>query len=284
VGELWRRSAGALAFARAGAQALAAPLRSLQAAREGAGGVLEALGPGSIPASPTPLNPPIGPHRRFDWLRLSLDDVKAVKRGLRGSVNDVVLATVVGAVRRFLLARGVRVDGLDFRALVPVSVRAGGERGQLGNRVANFVARLPIDEHDPWRRYARVVDVTSRQKQSRAVQGAQLLEELGDWTMTAVLSQVMRLAIRRRAYNIAVTNVPGPQLPLFLLDAPLRESYPMVPLFENQAVGVALFSYAGGLFWGLNADWDAVPDLHDLTVALREEFDVLHRLAGSVAA
>jgi diacylglycerol O-acyltransferase / wax synthase len=126
--------------------------------------------------------------------------------------------------------------------------------------------------------------LTSQQKQSRAGQGAQLLEELGDWTMTALLSQVMRLAIRRRAYNIVVTNIPGPQLPLYLLDAPLRESYPMVPLFENQAVGVALFSYAGGLFWGLNADWDAVPDLHDLTVALREEFDVLHRLAGHPAA
>jgi hypothetical protein len=167
---------------------------------------------------------------------------------------------------------------------VPVSIRGAEQRGQPGNRVANFVARLPIDEHDPKLRYERVVGVTSQLKHSRAVQGAELLEELGDWTMTAVLSQVMRLAIRRRAYNIVVTNIPGPQLPLFLLDAPLRESYPMVPLFENQAVGVALFSYAGALFWGLNADWDAVPDLHDLTTALGEEFDVLQRLAGSAAA
>jgi WS/DGAT/MGAT family acyltransferase len=284
VGELWRRGTGVLAFARSGAQALASPLASLAAVWERAGGILEALAPGSVPASPTPINPPIGPHRRFDWLRLSLDEVKAVKRGLGGTVNDVVLATVVGAARRFLVARGVRTEGLDFRALVPVSVRGADQRGQPGNRVANFVAHLPIDADDPKLRYARVVDVTSQLKHSRAVQGAELLEELGDWTMTALLSQVMRLAIRRRAYNIVVTNIPGPQLPLFLLDAPLRESYPMVPLFENQAVGVALFSYAGGLFWGLNADWDAVPDLHDLTVALREEFDVLHRLAGSAAA
>jgi diacylglycerol O-acyltransferase len=284
LGELWRRGTGALAFARAGAQAFASPLRSLSAAWERVGGILEALAPGSVPASPTPINPCIGPHRRFDWLRLNLDDVKVVKRSLGGTVNDVVLATVVGAARRFLLARGVRVEGLDFRALVPVSVRGAEQRGQLGNRVANFVARLPIDEHDPKLRYERIVDVTSQLKHSRAVQGAELLEELGDWTMTALLSQVMRLAIRRRAYNIVVTNIPGPQLPLYLLDAPLRESYPMVPLFENQAVGVALFSYAGTLFWGLNADWDAVPDLHDLTVALREEFDVLQRLAGSAAA
>jgi WS/DGAT/MGAT family acyltransferase len=281
---MWRRGTGALAFARAGAQALAFPLRSLSAAWDRAGSVLEALAPGSVPASPTPINPRIGPHRRFDWLRLNLDDAKAVKRALGGTVNDVVLATVVGAARRFLLARGVQVEGLDFRALVPVSIRAAEQRGQPGNRVANFVARLPIDEHDPKLRYERVVDVTSQLKHSRAVQGAELLEELGDWTMTALLSQVMRLAIRRRAYNIVVTNIPGPQLPLFLLDAPLRESYPMVPLFENQAVGVALFSYAGTLFWGINADWDAVPDLHDLTVALREEFDLLQRLAGSAAA
>ena len=284
LGELWRRTAGALAFARAATQALASPVRSLNTAWQGVGGILEVLTPGTVPASPTAINPPIGPHRRFDWLRMNLDDVKAVKRGLGGTVNDAVLATVVGAARRFLISRGTRIDGLDFRALVPVSVRSADQRGQPGNRVANFVARLPIDEHDPKRRYARIVDETARHKQSRAVQGGELVEELADWTMTAVLSQLLRLAIRRRAYNIVVTNVPGPQLPLFLLEAPLRESYPMVPLFENQAVGVALFSYAGGLFWGINADWDAVPDLHDFTVALREEFDVLHRLASGAAA
>jgi WS/DGAT/MGAT family acyltransferase len=215
---------------------------------------------------------------------MSLDDVKAVKRELGGTVNDVVLATVAGAARRFLVSRGLRTEGLDFRALVPVSLRSEEQRGELGNRVANFIACLPIEEPDPRRRYARIVEETSRRKRSRAVQGSELLEDIGDWTMTAVLSQLIRLSVRRRAYNIVVTNVPGPQLPLFLMEAPLREAYPMVPLFENQAVGIALFSYAGGLFWGINADWDAVPDLHDLTVALREEFDVIHRLAGAATA
>jgi diacylglycerol O-acyltransferase len=284
MGEFWRRSAGALSAARMGAGVLASPFQSLRSGWERAGGILEVLGPGSVPASPTPINSPIGPHRRFDWLRMSLDDVKAVKRELGGTVNDVVLATVAGAARRFLVSRGLRTEGLDFRALVPVSLRSDERRGELGNRVANFVAGLPIEEPDPRRRYARIVDETSRRKRSRAVQGSELLEDIGDWTMTAVLSQLMRLSVRRRAYNIVVTNVPGPQLPLFLMEAPLREAYPMVPLFENQAVGIALFSYAGGLFWGINADWDAVPDLHDLTVALREEFDVIHRLAGPATA
>ena len=144
LGELWRRGTGALAFARAGAQALASPLRSLSAAWERAGGVLEALAPGSVPASPTPLNPCIGPHRRFDWLRLDLDDVKAVKRSLGGTVNDVVLATVVGAARRFLLARGVRLEGLDFRALVPVSVR-GADRARTARQPGGELRRPPAD-------------------------------------------------------------------------------------------------------------------------------------------
>ena len=127
---------------RAGAQALASPLRSLSAAWDRAGSVLEALAPGSVPASPTPINPRIGPHRRFDWLRLNLDDAKAVKRALGGTVNDVVLATVVGAARRFLLARGVQVEGLDFRALVPVSIRAAEQEGMGPD------ARLVFITHD----------------------------------------------------------------------------------------------------------------------------------------
>jgi len=240
--------------------------------------MLEALQGASTPASATPINPSIGPHRRFDWLRFPLDEVKEVKRQLGGTVNDVVLATVVGAARRFLGARGAETGGLDFRALVPVSVRAEGQRGQAGNRVVNYIAPLPIDEGDPRRRYARVVETTEALKQSRVVQGSELLEELADWTARAWLSQVLRLAARRRVYNIVVTNVPGPQMPLYLLEAPLRESYPMVPLFENQAIGVALFSYAGGLYWGVSADWDAIPDLHDFVTALQDEFQGLRGL------
>jgi WS/DGAT/MGAT family acyltransferase len=280
VGELWRRAAGAVGAVRTGVDALGAPGETLRAARDRAQGVLEALQGGTTPASDTPLNPTtISPHRRFDWVRFPLDDVKDVKRRLGGTINDVVLATVVGAARRFLTARGMLAAELDFRALVPVSVRSVSRDGDAGNRVANFIARLPIDEADPAHRYARVRAEMAAQKQSHVLEGAELLEELANWTSATWLSQLMRLSTRRRAYNMVVTNVPGPQLPLYLLDAPLREPYPMVPLFENQAVGVALFSDAGGLFWGLNADWDAGPDLHDFATALGDAFDELGRAA-----
>ena len=233
-----------------------------------------------VAASATPLNPVIGPHRRFDWARFDLDAVKAVKQRLGGTLNDVVLATVSGATRRFLEARGVPVGRLDFRAMVPVSVRAASEHGTLGNRVANFIAPLPVDEPDPLARYRKVVRATAQQKGSRVIHGTELIEEIGNWTSTAVLTQLMRMAAQWRPFNVVVTNVPGPPIPLYLLEAPLRETYPMVPLFANQALGFALFSYAGNLFWGLNADWDAVPDLHDFATALHTELEVLREAAA----
>jgi WS/DGAT/MGAT family acyltransferase len=237
------------------------------------------LGRGFMPTSATPLNPLIGPHRRFDWLRMDLDAVKAVKTRLGGTVNDVVLATVVGALRRFLVRRGVDPRPLNLRALVPVSLRGEAERGTLGNRVANFLADLPVGEPDPGARLARVIATTAALKRSGEAAANELFERLGDWTTTAVVSELMRLATRMRSYNVVVTNVPGPPLPLWLLGARLEAAYPMVPLFENQAVGFALFSYAGGLYWGLSADWDEVPDLHELVAALEAEFQLLVRLA-----
>jgi hypothetical protein len=125
-----------------------------------------------------------------------------------------------------------------------------------------------------------VVQATAQQKGSRVIHGTELIEEIGNWTSTAVLTQLMRMAAQWRPFNVVVTNVPGPPIPLYLLEAPLRETYPMVPLFANQAIGFALFSYAGSLFWGLNADWDAVPDLHDFATSLHTELDVLRDAAG----
>jgi WS/DGAT/MGAT family acyltransferase len=283
--EAYRRGRAWLGLVRDAARAATSPRRALATAWDAATSVAEALG-GATPSSDTPLNPRIGPHRRVDWFRVALGDVKAVKARLGGTVNDVVLATVVGALRRFLSARGVRTEGLDFRALVPVSVRAAAERGRLGNRVAQMLAALPLGEPDLLIRYGRVVDVTTRLKGSHQVHGSELIEELSDWTASAVLTQLIRLAVRLRTYNIVVTNVPGPVIPLYLLGAPLRECYPTVPLYSNQAVGVALFSYAGSLFWGLNADWEGMTDLHGLVELLREEFAALLRLAlsGSSAA
>jgi WS/DGAT/MGAT family acyltransferase len=282
--EIRRRSLAWLELVPRAVRAVARPRQLLVSAREAATSLVETLGGGATPASDTPLNPQIGPHRRIDWLRVELDDVRTVKSRLGGTVNDVVLATVVGALRRFLTRRGVRPEGLDFRAMIPVSVRSAGEQGRLGNRVAQMLARLPIGEPDPHTRYRHVVELTTNLKHSHQVHGSELIEELSDWTATGVLTRLIRLAVRLRAYNIVVTNVPGPGIPLYLLGAPLRDCYPMVPLYTNQAVGVALFSFAGGLFWGLSADWDAITDLHTLVEAVREEFGALLRLAASASA
>jgi diacylglycerol O-acyltransferase len=276
--ETLRRAALPLDLLRAGGRALSEPRQSLDAARETLEGVSRFLGAGLEGGDPTPLNPDIGPHRRFDWTRMDLAAIKEVKERLGGTVNDVVLATVAGAVRTFLERRGVEVDDLDFRAQVPVNVRRAEERGHLGNRVVLLLAQLPVNERDPRRRYERVVEVTRGLKSSHQVEGEELLEALSDWTTKELLALLARITARTLAYNIVVTNIPGPQFPVYMLGARMLEVYPVVPLFVNQAVGIALFSYDGALYWGFNACWDALPDLHDLVTAVGAEFETLRKL------
>jgi hypothetical protein len=170
------------------------------------------------------------------------------------------------------------VDELDFRAMLPVNVRHPSQQGKLGNRVAFLMARLPVDERRPELRVTRVIEATRRLKRSDVVEGGELLEEASDLALTGLFAQIARLAAGTRSYNMVVTNVPGPQVPVALLGAPLERIYPLVPLFSNQGLGIALFSYDGRLFWGFNADWDAVPDLHDLVPLVQEEFELLRKL------
>lgn len=283
AGEAWRRTRLSLGLPLSAARALATPLGSARAVWDRATGVVESMSGGLVPTSATPLNPPaIGPHRRLDWVRFELADVKAVRTVLGGTVNDIVLATATGALRRLLQRRGVATAGLDFRALVPVNIRTSVEHGGLGNRIVQMLARLPVDEPDARRRLARVSDTMATLKSSHQVEGSELIEEISDWTATGVLTALLRLAVAQRSYNVIITNVPGPQVPLFLLGAPLCETYAMVPLFPNQALGFAIFSYAGGLGWGLSADWDLVPDLHDVVGDLRDAFAELRDLARPI--
>jgi diacylglycerol O-acyltransferase len=281
AGELRRRARLGLSALGAAADAMANPRRALSALREGVAGLGEIVGAGLHRVSPTPLNTEIGPHRRFDWLRYDLDDVKEVKNRLGATVNDVVLANVAGALRSFLMQRGEDVAQLDFRAMVPVNIRTKDESGQLGNRVASVAAPLPLGEPDARQRLARVVAAMQEAKASRQVGGMEIMEEISDWGLTRLFTQFARLAALSRPFNIVVTNVPGPQIEAYLLGSPLREAYPLVPLFKNQALGIALFSYHGGLFWGLNADWDALPDLHSVVEALALDFQELQKAARS---
>jgi len=281
AGELRRNLDGGLAALRAAPRALAHPLESADALREALAGVGEALGASMHQTSPTPLNVEIGPHRRFDWLRFDLADVKDVKKQLGGTVNDVVLATVAGALRRFLRGRGVDVAKLDFRAMLPVNIRTQDDTGAFGNRVTMMAAQLPLAERDPRKRLQHVIETTRELKASKQARGVEILEEISELGLTTLFAQFARFSALVRPFNVVVTNVPGPQFQAFLLSAPLVEAYPLVPLYRNQALGIALFSYNGGLYWGLNADWDALPDLHDLIDALATEFDALRKAAAS---
>jgi len=226
----------------------------------------------------TPLNRSIGPHRRFDWLVLDLAEVKEVKNRFGTTVNDVVLAVTAGALRRFFMRRHVDVRSMDYRVVLPVSMRNAGDHG-AGNRVSAWITSLPIQEADPQRRLLAVRELTAQLKASKQELGADALTQVGEWAGSGLLTLGVRLTARLHPFHLIITNVAGPQLPLHMLGARMIEGYPQVPLFENQGLGIALFSYAGKLCWGFNADWDLVPDLHEIVEATAESFRELQTAA-----
>jgi WS/DGAT/MGAT family acyltransferase len=260
------------------ARALAAPTAALRGAIDAVAGLGEAIGAGLHPASPTPLNVDIGPHRRFDWTVMDLDAIREVKARLGGTVNDVALTVVAGAMRRFLHRRGLSVDSLDFRAMLPVNVRASADDG-LGNKVAMLVARLPLGEPDPRRRLERVVAETRERKGSRQAIGVRTIEELSDRIDNGLFIEFARLTARSRPFNLVVTNVPGPQFPLYLLGRRMLRCFPQVPLAALQSMGIALLSYNGQVGAGLIGDADAARDLPTLASAMIESLDELHAKA-----
>jgi diacylglycerol O-acyltransferase len=282
--ELRRRAMQPVELARAIYETIRDPETKLREVANAAVGVLEAFAPVLNPVSTTPLNAEIGRYRRFDWTEMRVADLKAVKSVLGGTLNDVVLATVSGALRTFFAQRGVESDDLEVRALVPVSVRTEDERGQLGNRVTQLTAPLPVHLSDPVARLQAVRETTADLKESRQALGGEVLTAISEWTVPNLLVQAVRLASRAHPYNLIVTNVPGPQIPLYLEGALMRTAYPVVPLFEDMALVVGLFSYNGGLYWGINADWEEVPDLHDFLRALETSFQELQRAAQKAAA
>lgn len=230
-------------------------------------------------AANTPFNRPLSLHRRFEWQRMDLGGIKDVKNRLGGTVNDVVLATVAGALRRFLKRRHVPLSSLDFRVAIPVNVRSEEDLHTTGNRTSVWLTALPVSERDPRRRLARICAITASLKHGGGAAGTDVMMRLADWTGPAGVALGVRLAERMSPYNLIVTNVPGPQFPLYLLDARLLQTYPLVPLFENQGLGIALFSYDGQLYWGLNADRELVPDLPSLAADLAESFAELQACA-----
>ena len=257
-----------------------APRQALAQAGEWLVGVGAMAWAGVNPAPETPFNVPIGPHRRYTWVDSEVARFKAIKNALGGTLNDVVLSSVALALGRFLRRRGVETEGLVLKAMVPVSVRADAERGALGNRVAAMWAPLPVGVEDAEAVLAEVVEAMRGLKESGQAVGAQALTSLADFAPPTIMSQAARLQSRQRFFNLVVTNVPGPQVPLYLLGRQMRAFYPVVPLAHHQALGIAIMSYDGRLAFGLLGDYDALPDLETLADDLRGAIAQLSRAAG----
>jgi WS/DGAT/MGAT family acyltransferase len=253
--------------------------RNLRERLEAVGHMLRSAAAG---AEAAPWNQPIGPHRRFDWLPTSLDAIHEIRERCGGTLNDVVLAIAAGALRRFLkVSRHTDPDPLAFKVMAPVSVRTRDQHGQLGNRVSAWLVPLPLDERDPLRRLARIRETTERLKHDHEALGWETISQALEWIGSTPVALGARLLGQTSPFNLVITNVPGPREPLYLLGARMVEAHPMVPLLGVLGIGIALFSYEGTLSWGFTADWDLVPDLHDLALAVAHEFERLHEAAKS---
>lgn len=254
--------------------------RGVRAALRGPRQVLRGLGATSkmvgagIAAPDTVFNVEIGPHRRFAIAQTSLDDLKRVKDEHGGTVNDVILSIVAGGIGKYLRARGHDTEGLEMRAMVPVSVRAAEEQGALGNRITAMMAPLPVWSEDPVERLHLVTETMGDLKASGQAVGAEILTKITDFAPTTIASQAARLQPAQRFFNLVVTNVPGPQFPLYVLGRKMESIFPMVPLARRQALCVGIMSYNGQVNFGLIGDYDAMADLDsfalDLEAATRE--------------
>src|ERR1700722_15086307 len=266
---------------RGGRRVVRAPRRALGQLRRN----LESIGATTLaginaPAPSSPLNVDIGPHRRYTFVDADLALFKSIKDSLGGTLNDVVLASVSLALGRWLRRGGHDTTGLVLKAMVPVSVRADSQRGALGNQVAAMWAPLPVGVEDPADCLEQIRLAMENLKRSGQAVGAQALTNLAGFAPPTILSQAARLQARQRYFNLVVTNVPGPQFPLYLLGHRLRSLYPVVPLARRQALGIAVMSYNGPLGFGLLGDYDALPDLDAIALDLRSAVASLARAAG----
>ena len=270
---------------------LALPFRAVQGVREFArqtadlreellvrGRALLNLARTGTRADETPLNGRVGPHRRFDWLDVPLDGLKAMRRSLGCTINDLVLTAVSGAVREYLLYRGVHPERIVFRASAPVSVRSEAERGRLGNRVSSWILPLPIAEADPREQLASILRQTQLLKQTRQALGVEMMMGVAEWTPSILLSLGARAI--SGPVNTIVTNVPGPQIPLYLQGARLRALYPQAPLLDGMGLAIGLVSYDGRVHWGIVSDPDLVPDADVFVDLVAKSLRALAEIAG----
>jgi diacylglycerol O-acyltransferase len=273
-----------VALASSAVQALAHPDRAVAVSREAAEGLGEIVWAALNPAPATPLNVDIGPHRRYVGVASSLEDFKLVKNAFSCTVNDVVLAVVTGALRRFMIDRGVRTEGLEMRALVPVSVRAQHDHKDMGNRIVAMRGPLPVYIADPLQRLRFVKQAMDGLKESKQALGAEMIASAQSFAPPTILAQASRLNFSTRLFNLIVTNVPGPQFPLYVLGRKMLEAYPVAFLPEHHALAVAIMSYNGQLNFGLLGDFDALPDIESIGASIAAELAELVALARDESA
>jgi diacylglycerol O-acyltransferase / wax synthase len=246
------------------------PTPALTRIRDAAEGVGEIVWAALNPAPETPLNVEIGPHRRYAVVRQKLSDYKEVKDAMGGTVNDVVLTVVSGGLARWLRHRGLRTEGLEMRALVPVSVRSQEDRGSLGNRLAVMRGPLPVYISDPVARLRFVKKAMDGLKESKQAVGAATLAAVNDLAPPTILAQASRLNFSTRLFNLIVTNIPGPQVPLYVLGRQLQDLFPIAFLPRGHALAVAIMSYNGEIGYGLLGDYDALDDIDVVAAGLDE--------------
>ena len=267
-------------IARGVRAAFRAPRRVASAAVGALAGVGAMAWAGINAAPSSPYNVPIGPHRRYTWVRVALSDVKAIKNAMGGTVNDVMLAIVAGGLGRDLRRRGVDTRGVELKTMVPVSIRPQEARGALGNQVAAMMAPLPVGCEDPVARFEIISTAMRKLKEGGQAVGARVMTDLTGFAPPNIMSQAARVVARQRFFNVVVTNVPGPQHSLYLMGREMSEAFPMVPLLDRQALGVAIMSYNGRINFGLVGDYDVMADLDQLARDFRASLLELAEAAG----
>jgi diacylglycerol O-acyltransferase len=249
------------------------------------GAAAGAIGWELLNAAPSvPLNAQIGPHRRYEYRNLEFAQAHAIKRHYAATINDVVLALATGALRRWLLGRGVRTEGLELRALVPVNLRSEDERGLLGNRVALLRAGLPVYAETPEQQLLLVREQMGKVKRTRQLMAAETIIGLSDFAPPTILAQASRLNFSTRLFNLIITNVPGPQFPLYLLGRQAESMAPIAFLPGGHALSIAVFSYNGLLGFGLLGDYDNLYDLELVAGGLEASLGELVEVLPAVAS
>ena len=259
--------------------AMAAPARALGQVGATLGGIRTLVG-GGLMAPASPFNRPIGPNRRFAMVEAPVQTFKDIKNALGGTVNDVVLATVAGGVNVLFRHRGEATKGRVQRAMVPVSVRSEAEQSAMGNRVSSIFVDLPVGPMGPKKRLSTITEKTRYLKESNEAVGAEFLMNIGVWAPPTIHAMAARTAARARFINLVVSNVPGPQVPMFIGGARLLAQYPIMPIAPNMGLSIAVTSLAGTMAFGITADWDTLPDIEDLAQGMDEAILDLKKAAG----